>query len=271
MRNKKDLCRKIVKTMFGSLLYAISINIFISPNKLLSGGVAGMSLMLQYITKIPSGYFVFIINIPIFIIGYKLMDKEFIFLSFIGMMSMAAFLIITKNFSYGLRVNDIVISTVFGAVLNGIGMGIIFRAGATQGGTDIIAFIIRKNKGIKLSTLYFCLNGAIAVSEIFIADGKLMLYTVALMYLTSKVMDKIIVGFNRSKILMVITFKDKEISRCIRESTGRDVMYLSCEDLESSKNKKIIYCTISENQLFKVKELVNKIDFTAKMSVSEVM
>lgn len=271
MKFKKELFRKILKTMLGSLLYAISINSFISPNKLLSGGVAGISLMMQYITKIPSGYWVLIINIPIFIMAYKLMDIEFIFLSFIGMMSMSVFLILTKYMSVYFIVDDLVISTVCGAVINGIGMGIIFRAGSSQGGTDIMAYIIRKSKGIKISSLYFILNGIIAVSEVFIANAKLMLYTIALMYITSQVMDKIIMGFNRNKILMIITSKDKEISQCILEHIGRDTVYCYGDDIYSGKKKKILYCTISENQLYKVKNLVNKIDYTAKLSISEVM
>src|SRR3712207_2684273 len=177
LNEKGSLLKRIALVTLGGLLYAVAINIFISPNKLLSGGIAGMSLLAQYFTNIPSGYWVFILNIPIFILGLKKVDKDFILFSLIGMFTMSVFLVLTKNICTVIEVDDLVISTVFGAVLSGIGMGLVFKSRASQGGTDIIAVIIRQKNGAKMSTLYFTLNGAIVLMGIFATNFKLTLYT----------------------------------------------------------------------------------------------
>lgn len=267
----KELLIKIVKIILGSLIYSVAINAFIIPHKLLSGGVAGISLILQYVSNIPSGYWVFIINIPVFIIGYRLINKDFAFLSFIGMISMSVLLILTKDIVFFLQIDDIVISTLFGAVLSGIGMGIIFKEGASQGGTDIIAVIIRKNNGIKMSTLYFILNGIIAMLGIFITSLKLTLYTIVLMYIKSIVIDKVINAFNKKKILVIITSKEEEVSKAILNKIGRGTTFLYGEGAYTGIKRKIIYCVVYENELNKVKRLIEDIDMAALISVSDAV
>ena len=270
--SKKELLLKIVKIIVGSIIYAIAINVFISPNKLLSGGIAGISLILQYITDISSGYWVFIINLPLFIIGYKfLKDKEFIFLSFIGMISMSGALIVTKNLVNGLVVEDIVIATLFGAVISGIGMGIIFRQGASQGGTDIIAIIIRRKNGAKMSTLYFALNGIIVVLGIVVTSLEVTLYTMALMYIKSIVIDKVINMFNNKKILMIVTEKEELVSKQIMDKIGRGTTFLYGEGAYTGIKRKVIYCVVTENELNKVQKLIKEIDEKSLISVSEAL
>lgn len=270
--SKKELLLKIVKIIVGSIIYAIAINVFISPNKLLSGGIAGISLILQYITDVSSGYWVFIINLPLFIIGYKfLKDKEFIFLSFIGMISMSGALILTKNLVNGLVVEDIVIATLFGAVISGIGMGIIFRQGASQGGTDIIAIIIRRKNGAKMSTLYFALNGIIVVLGIVVTSLEVTLYTMALMYIKSIVIDKVINMFNNKKILMIVTEKEELVSKQIMDKIGRGTTFLYGEGAYTGIKRKVIYCVVTENELNKVQKLIKEIDEKSLISVSEAL
>lgn len=270
--SKKELLLKIVKIIVGSIIYAIAINVFISPNKLLSGGIAGISLILQYITDVSSGYWVFIINLPLFIIGYKfLKDKEFIFLSFIGMISMSGALIVTKNLVNGLVVEDIVIATLFGAVISGIGMGIIFRQGASQGGTDIIAIIIRRKNGAKMSTLYFALNGIIVVLGIVVTSLEVTLYTMALMYIKSIVIDKVINMFNNKKILMIVTEKEELVSKQIMDKIGRGTTFLYGEGAYTGIKRKVIYCVVTENELNKVQKLIKEIDEKSLISVSEAL
>ncbi|MBU5592253.1 YitT family protein [Clostridium sp. MSJ-4] len=268
---ESDLYSKIVKILIGSFLYSIAINAFIIPHKLLSGGVAGIALILQYISSIPSGYWVFIINIPVFIIGYKLVNKEFVFLSFIGMMSMSLFLVLTKDIVGFLKLDDIVLSTLMGAVLSGVGMGLIFKEGASQGGTDIVAIILRRRNGTKMSTLYFALNGIIAMLGIFITNLQLTLYTVVLMYIKSVVIDKVLNSFNKKKILIIITSKEEEVSKVIINKIGRGTTFLYGEGAYTGVKRKIIYCVVGENELNKVKKLIEEIDETALISVSEAV
>lgn len=271
--NSKALNANNVKRFFliclGSLLYAVAINIFISPHKLLSGGIAGISLLAQYLSNIPSGYWVFFLNVPVFIIGLKKTDKDFIFFSLVGMLSMSGFLILTKNISLLISVNDIVIATIFGAVISGMGMGLIFKNGGSQGGTDIIAVIIRQKNGAKMSTLYFLLNGLIVLGGLLVTNLKLTLYTMLLMYIKSLVIDKVIVGFDKKKIVMIVSTKVDQISSNIMNKIGRGTTYLYGEGGFTGEKKKIIYCLLTTRELTKVKNLVDQIDPKALISISE--
>lgn len=269
IKEKKDFFKRIALVSLGSLLYAIAINIFIAPHRLLSGGIAGISLLTQYITNVPSGYWVFILNIPIFILGLKKVDKDFVFFSMIGMVTMSIFLVLTKNISSIFVVKDLFISTLFGAVISGFGMGLIFRNRASQGGTDIIAVIIRNKNGAKMSTLYFILNGAIVLLGVFFTNLELTLYTVVLMFVKSIVIDKVISGFEQKKIIMIVTEKEKEMSNMIMKETGRGTTYLYGEGSYSGEKKKIIYSLLTTKELNHIKGLVEKIDSNALISISE--
>ncbi|GLC29525.1 YitT family protein [Clostridium omnivorum] len=269
VKEKKDFFKRIALVSLGSLLYAIAINIFIAPHRLLSGGIAGISLLTQYITNVPSGYWVFILNIPIFILGLKKVDKDFVFFSMIGMVTMSIFLVLTKNISSIFVVKDLFISTLFGAVISGFGMGLIFRNRASQGGTDIIAVIIRNKNGAKMSTLYFILNGAIVLLGVFFTNLELTLYTVVLMFVKSIVIDKVISGFEQKKIIMIVTEKEKEMSNMIMKETGRGTTYLYGEGSYSGEKKKIIYSLLTTKELNHIKGLVEKIDSNALISISE--
>lgn len=268
--SNKDYLIRVLSVMLGSFIYAISINSFVAPNKLLSGGVAGMSLLLQYLSKIPSGYWVLILNIPIFILGLKKVDKDFIFFSFLGMISMSTFLVLTKGIGSFIKVDDMIIATIFGAVLNGLGMGIIFKNRASQGGTDIIAVIIRNKNGAKISTLYFALNGIIVLLGAFATSLKLTLYTVILMYIQSVVIDKVIVGFEQKKALIIVTEKQELISENIMGKIGRGVTLFYGEGGYTGDHKKVIYCVVTLKELTKVKKLIEEIDKSALISVMDV-
>jgi len=271
IKKERDYYLKVIMVLLGSLIYAVAINAFIIPHKLLSGGVAGIALLLEYVFEIPSAYWILVINIPIFLIGYRLLDKEFIFLSFIGMISMSIFLILTKDLVTMLQLRDIVISTLFGAIVSGIGMGVIFKQGASQGGTDIIAIIIRKNNGAKISTLYFALNGIIVMFGVFVTSLQLTLYTMVLMYLKSIVIDKVINSFNKKKILMIITSKEEEVSKAIMNKIGRGTTFLYGEGAYTRTKRRIIYCLVYENELNRVIKLIEEIDTTALISISEAI
>lgn len=265
----KNFIKRAFMVSAGSLIYALAINIFIAPHKLLSGGIAGISLLVQYITNIPSGYWVFILNIPIFILGLKKVDKDFVLFSMIGMFTMSIFLVLTKDVDRFITVQDLFISTLFGAVLSGIGMGMIFRNRASQGGTDIIAVIIRNKNGFKMSDLYFILNGAIALLGIFFTSIELTLYTILLMFIKSLVIGKITEGFDHKKIVIIITQKEKEVSNLIMKETGRGTTYLYGEGAYSGEKKKVIYSLMTTRELNNVKKLIEKVDPTSLISISE--
>lgn len=260
---------QILIILLGSFITAISINAFIIPHKLLSGGASGLALILQYTTKISSGYWVMIINIPIFIAGYILLDRKFILRSFIGMVSLSTFLVLTKNVAAYVAVDDILLSTVFGAVLGGIGAGLIFKDGSSQGGGDIVAIIIRKKKGIKIPTICLTIDIIVVILGTLVTNLSIGMYTMILMYIKSKVVEKVINIFDKKHILMIVTKKEDEMAKAILNKLGRGVTFLYGEGAYTHEKKRMLYCIVNERELNEMKNMIENIDEGALISIYE--
>lgn len=128
----KEAAVKILFIIIGNLLCSIAFNVFFIPNKLISGGVGGIGIMIQYLTGVPTGISVFFLNIPIFLIGSKMIDREFTVYAFISMLIYSSILTVTKELGSYFRVDDIILASVFGGIFNGIGMGLMFRNRVSQ-------------------------------------------------------------------------------------------------------------------------------------------
>lgn len=267
MSNKKELLIRIAFVLLGSFLNSIAINLFIIPHKLLSGGVAGIAIIVQYLANIPSGYLILALNIPIFIYGMREVDRDFIIFSIIGTFSLSAFLVLTAGIRKYLIVDDILLSSIFAGVIGGFGAGIVFRNRASMGGVDIIAVAIKRRSGINISTISLGINVVIVFIGLFINRIEIALYTLITMYISSVVINRVIEGFDRKKLLLIVTEKEKEVSSIIMEELGRGVTYLYGEGAYTGENKRIIYCIVTLNQIVKVKKMVQDIDPTSFISV----
>ncbi|QUH22228.1 YitT family protein (plasmid) [Alkaliphilus sp. B6464] len=249
---------------------AISINLFLVPYGLLSGGVSGISLIVQYITNVNSGIILLLLNIPIFLLGIKQIDKDFIVISLVGMISLSLFILLTNPLSTLKFIPDLLASTIYGGLLSGIGSGIVFSNRGSTGGMDIVSVILKKKYEIKISTLSFIINLVIVLIGGFIVNPTLSVYTLISMFISSKVMDKILIGFDNKKMLFVITDKEKEISSYLLQSIKRGVTFLDGEGAYTGKKKKIIYCVINTKQLAQVKGIITQIDDNAFISVMDI-
>lgn len=266
----RDRVVRFIMVLLGTFIYSVSVNIFLTPHKLIAGGVTGIAIIIEYITSIPSGIFVFLINIPLFIMGIKTLDKEFGIFSIIGMSSMSLFLLLTKNISMLYTIDDILLSTLCGGILCGIGMGIVFKSRASEGGTDIISVIVKKKYGIKISTVTFIINILIVFMGTFIGSIEIAIYTIISMYLKSAAMDKIIEGLDTKKLIFVVTNEPEKVKETILEKLGRGVTILKGEGAYTGENKKVIYSVMSTSQLAKGREFIRKIDSRAVITVMNV-
>lgn len=267
MTKTKEITLRVFGVLLGSLLNSIAINAFIIPHKLLSGGVAGIAIIVQYITSISSGFIILALNIPIFLIGLKRVDRDFTIFSLIGMLSLSFFLVVTRGIGARLMVQDIMLSSIYGGVLGGIGSGIVFRNRASQGGTDIIAVTLKKSFGVSISTLSLIMNAAVVAVGLTISRVEVALYTLISMYIASGVMNRVIEGFDRKKLVFIVTTKEKDVSSAIMKELGRGVTYFYGEGAYTGEDKKVIYCIVTLNQLMRTKKLVEDIDPGAFMSI----
>jgi len=259
----------VLLIVLGAIMGGIAFNAFLIPHKLLSGGVSGIALILNYLFDISPGVLIFVFNIPIFIAGYKFMDREFILLSLIGM---TAFSVAVDSFSF-LRniiyIDDTLLSCLYGGVLSGIGSGIVFRNRASQGGIDIIGVILKKYYSINIGSTSLIINIIIVAIGSAYYGLKPAMYTLVSMYVTSVVMDKVQQGFRSSKSVMIITDNEQKVTQEIIRTLGRGVTYLEGEGAYTGNKKRVIYCIVTMSQLAKVKQIVHDADSKAFMAVSD--
>lgn len=267
MSSKKDTIKRIIFIIFGSAISALAFNGFIIPHKFLSGGISGISLIIQYVAGIPTGYLILILNIPIFIIGLKAVDRDFILFSMLGTVSLSVLLVLTKDLEKYFVVKDMFLSCIYGGVLSGIGAGIVFRNRGSQGGIDIIAVIIKRRAGISIAKLSFIMNIFVVTIGAVLESLDRALYTLIMMYITSVVIDTVIKGFDNKKMLLIITDKEKEVSEGIMKEMERGVTFLYGEGAYTGDKKKVLYCIITVKQLVKVKRMIEEIDKKAFISV----
>ena len=259
----------ILMIILGSAISGVAFNLFIIPNKLLSGGISGVALILNYLFNINTGLIIFTFNIPIFILGYKYVDKEFIFLSLIGMISFSVWIEVFTFLKGSVYVPDIMLACIYAGVLNGIGLGLVLKNRASQGGIDIIAVIFKKYFSMSIGSTSLIINIFIVVVASFITNLNLAMYTLITMYITSTVVDKIQQGFNIRKSVMIITSKEKQVAEEIFNRLVRGVTYLEGEGAYTGDRKRVIYCIVSTNQLAKLKQIVREIDENAFITVSD--
>ena len=265
--NKADLIRRAFIIAIASLISSVGLNMFIIPHKLLSGGVSGIALIVQYLSGIQAGIVIILINIPLFILSIKELDKEFTILTIIGTVCQSVFLILTRNVSQLYFAKDMILSCIYGGVMHGIALGLIFSNHGSLGGTDIISMIIRRRYNFEIGKISFGINLLIvSIGSIFFGIER-GLYTLISMYIVSAVMDKVINGFDIKKMILIVTDKEKEIIENIQTDLKRGCTLLYGIGTYSKSPKKIIYCVVTLSQVPKVKTIVESSDTYAFMTI----
>lgn len=265
--NKIVIIRRLVLILIGSFISAIAVNMFFIPFKLLSGGIGGIALVIQYLSGIPAGYFIILLNIPLFIVSIKEVDKQFTILTIFGTIAQSVFLILTKNISNYFYLKDILLSSIYGGLLQGAAVGLIFSNHGSLAGADIVSVIMRKKYDYDLGKISLAINLVIvSVGAAFFGIEK-GLYTLISMYVISFVVDKAIKGFDRKKLLFIITDKEEEINERIRIELNRSSTLFYAEGYYTKQQIKVIYCVVSLTQVPKLKHIVNTIDSCAFISI----
>lgn len=264
----KDMIKDMIMVTIGAIVAALGINMFLVHANLLSGGLSGITLMLQYLTGFPAGYSILILNIPLFFLSYKKVNKRFTFLSFVGTVVLSVALIFTEPLKDFVRVNDILLLGIYGGVLNGIGLGVIFSNHGSSGGLDIISALIKKKyENFEIGTITFVVNFLIVGIAATIFGLTSALYTLVSMYITSYLMDKVIKGFNRQKLILIITEKEEEVSESIMSGLKRGVTFLYAKGAYKKQEKKVLYCAVSLKEVPKLKYIIREIDGDAFISI----
>jgi len=269
----KELFKKIALIILGSLIISVAINLFIIPNKLLGGGLSGIGLILQYIFNFPMGFTILILNIPLLILSILKINKRFTVFTVLGTISLSIFLILTahlNNVLLPVEESYRLLYCIYGGVLSGIGLGIVISNEGSTGGMDIVAIYIKKKYGIEVGIVSFTTNFLIVAVGSVLFGFKVGLYTLISMYIASTVMEKVINGLNRRKMLLIVSEKEKEVSDAIMNNCNRGVTILYGEGAYTSHKKNVMYCVVSLGQLPQIKRVIKTIDQEAFISIIDI-
>lgn len=269
MNNKilKYLKEYLIITV-GCFFYAVSINYFFISNHLAEGGFAGICLILFYLFKLPVGIMYFVINIPLLIMGWKLVGRDFLFKTLYGTSCLSFLITLTKTWKG--PSNDIMLGSIYGGVLIGIGLGLIFMVNGSTGGTDVVARILNRYFDIPLGRTMLILDVVIlGIAAIFFGK-EIVMYTLISMTIVSKAIDYFQDGYTKAKGITIISSKSEEIKERIMNETGRGTTIIKGEGGFTGNEIDLLFCVVSKFEVTKVKTIVKETDSFAFLTISDV-
>ena len=271
----KELVRDYCLILLGTAIMAVGYVVFVSPLKLAPGGVYGIAIILHHLFNFPIGLSGLCLDLPLLLIGTLWLGPKFGAKTVASVLALPAFISVLEYFyGYEPLVSDpaaTVILVLFGSVLIGFGLGIIFKTRATSGGTDIIAMIIAKYvKHVSVGKLVIIVDSTVVLlSLIAFNDWTIPLYSWLVIYIEGIVIDKVVAGGQSGKAVMIISDKPEEIKDCILQKLQRGGTFIKGEGMYNHSDKKIIYTTVSRKQLPQLIHYVHETDPAAFLSVLE--
>lgn len=272
----------------GAAIMAAGFVFFINPYNIVPGGVYGISIVVHELTQgwfsfwpsgIPIGLFGLLLNIPLTILGIKILGPRFGIKTIIGFVLTSLFMdgitmIVGADDPLGLA-DDLLLSCVFGATLIGFGLGLIFKAKATSGGSDIIAMIIAKYSSLPIGQLLAIVDSTIVILGLIVfKDWKIPLYSWLVIFITGKVIDLVVTGIGYEKMMLIISEKNEEIAHIILDDLSRSGTLFDVKGLYTHKEKNMIMTVINRRELVILKSFISKIDpdaFVVITNANEVM
>lgn len=266
-RNLLDKFISFVLITIGACLAAVALEIFLVPNNIIDGGIIGISIMISYITKIKLSILTLVFNIPFLILGYKQLGKSFLIKA---SYAMVVFSILLNQFKPVPELtNDILLATVFGGLLLGIGVGFVIKFGACLDGTEVIAIMISKKTSFSVGQVVMFLNFFIYATASLLFGWDRALYSILTYFITFKIIDMVSEGFEQAKAVMIITNHGEEIANSIHKKLGRTVTMLEGEGLISGK-KVVLYAVVTRIEIPELKRIVEEDDYSAFVTISDV-
>jgi len=257
----------------GAFILASGFVFFINPYNIVPGGVYGIGIVVHHLVPaIPVGAFGLVMNIPLTLLGIKILGPRFGFKTVLGMVLASVFMDTLTHFigekdplSLG---DDLLLSSIFGGIVIGFGLGLIFRSKATSGGSDIVAMIFAKITRLPLGQLLIIIDSIIVLLALVIfKDWRIPLYSWIVIYVTGKVIDITLDGINYDKALFIISDKHEEIREKILFTLNRGGTYLNAEGLYSDHPKKVIFTVITRRELATLEGMIEQIDPNAFLTV----
>lgn len=269
--NLKDEIISYALVALGSLLFAVGDVMFVNPYHLAPGGVYGLANVFNALFGWKISVAGICMDIPLLIIGTLILGPRFGVKTIVSVILIPAFTFVIES-TYGydpLIVDDIFLNTVVAGIIYGVAIGVIFRAGATSGGSDIISMIIHKYTKISLGVLVLIVDSCISLTTLIIGDIKLPIYSIILIYIESKIIDLVVEGFTTYKTVFIITEKVDEVKNFILNDLERGGTCFPGIGLYQGQERRMIYVTLDRSDLVKLKSNLRQLDPAAFVNVIE--
>ena len=265
---KKEILLAYIQIALGSVIGAAAYPTFLVPNNIAPGGLTGIATILNYLWSwIPVGTASLILNVPLFLIGYRTMGKIFAFRSLVATLLFSVLIDVLPLQPIS---EDPLLGTLFGGVLLGIGLGLILRGGATTGGSDMVARMVhRRFNFITVGMFLFALDFMVVLAAAVFIGTTQALYAMINIYVCSRVIDGVMMGFGGNKACFVMTASWDRITSRIMEEVGRGVTHLEAKGAYSGKSQPVIMCVASRQEMTTLKRIIQEEDEKAFMFITE--
>lgn len=273
MKNKTAFeIKRYVFMVIGAICYSLSLRMFLIPNEIVGGGVSGAASLIEIVTGLPAGLFTIAINIPILIMGFKMMGLKFILRCFLTTAVLGGFTELFALFpDIGAITDNKILAAMYGGILQGIGIGCFIKYEVSSGGTELLGRITYKLLPFfSIATHVAVFDGLVVVIGAFVLKNpENVLYALILIFISAKISDVIVMGLNRAKLCYIITNKDREISDFLLANSPRGITLLHGEGMYTHTERGVLMTCIKGNQLAFLKHSVKQLDENAFVIVTD--
>jgi uncharacterized membrane-anchored protein YitT (DUF2179 family) len=260
--------KNIASIIVGSAIMGFGVNYFNIANHLAEGGITGITILLKYIFNWDPGVVNLILNIPLLILGWKVLGRISLLYTIIGTLCLSLFLSLFTHFR--LPLHDSLLASLYAGVCVGIGLGIIFRAGGTTGGTDIIARVLNKYKGWSIGRTLFLADALVIAISLIYLDLPSAMYTLVAVFIGARVIDFAQEGAYAAKAVMIISQSNPDIATKIINEMERGATLLTGKGGYTGESKEVLYCVVGRTEIIRLKALVHEVDPFAFVIVNDV-
>ena len=263
-----DWIKKYLVLIIGSLIYSAGLEIFLVPNNIIDGGVVGISIMASYLTGIPFGVYMVVLNLPFLYLGYKQIGKTFAISTIVSIIAISVFSEFLEPVPQ--ITQDYFLAAIFGGIIAGAGVGLVIRQGGSLDGTEITAIILDRKTSFSVGEVVMFFNLFILGAAGFVFGWDKAMYSLVAYFIISKMIDVVLKGLDESYAVMIVSDEYEEIADALMHRLGRGVTYLHGKGAYTGDDKQVLYCVVTRLEVVKLKEIALEKDETAFVTINPV-
>ncbi len=265
---KLKFAKQLLGVFLGSAIMALGLNFFLIPNRIAAGGVSGLGVIFFHQFNIPVGITIFASNVPLFLVAWKLLGFKFVFRSFFGTVFLSVLVEVLSPLP--VLTTDLLLATIYGGIVLGIGLGMVFRSGSSTGGTALASKLLHYFSGFSVGQGLLGIDFVIIALAGIVFNAELAMYALISLFVTSKVIDFVQEGLSFAKACLIISNKGPEIAGSILSDLDRGVTYLKGQGGFTGREKEVLLCVVSQSEISRLKNIAWEIDPESFIIVSNI-